>query len=286
MKILGKKWNGILYEGGFDNFTVDGSFHMEKEVLYKNNPLIESQKRLDMAYLLLTNPRMIETINKSNSYFFHGTNANALPHILKYGLSSVNHSAQNNIPITTGEEWSRINGKRAFTSLTDNLSLALHYSNIPPSNDSNNTLLNFGIVVGASFEDMSNISASSINSDMSEIGVIGNLPLEHIKFLAVPDDKVEFVKKIVGNKNIEVVSMNIKDFFFVGNFVDKLYMLSQRGKNVEPLKVSDPTYSKSDIAPLVKTRKTSKIREIFEALKAKIHNRSNQTNEKNNSERS
>lgn len=52
MKILEGKWNGILYEGGFDNFSVNGSLHMEREILYKNNPIIESEKRLNIAYLL------------------------------------------------------------------------------------------------------------------------------------------------------------------------------------------------------------------------------------------
>lgn len=286
MKILERKWNGILYEGGFDNFTVDGSFHMEEEVLYKNNPRIESQKRLDMAYLLLTNPQMIETIKKTNAYFFHGTNANALPHILKYGLNSVDTSTQNNIPVTTGEEWSRVNGKRKFISLTDSLSLAMRYSNKKPTNNSMNTLLNFSVIIGTSLEDMSNILVCSIDSDMSEVGVIDNLPLSYIKFLAVPDDKVDFVKKMVGNKNIEIISINTKDFFYIGHFIDKLYMLEHTGPNIKSSKPLKPTYSKSDIAPVVATRKTSKIQEIFEVLKAKIYNRTSQTNEKNNSERS
>ena len=46
MKKLKGKWHGILYEGGFDNFSVNGSFYMQREVLYKNNPHIEGEKRL------------------------------------------------------------------------------------------------------------------------------------------------------------------------------------------------------------------------------------------------
>lgn len=84
---------------------------MEEEVLYKNNPSIESRKRLNMAYLALNNPDMIETLQKSKTCFFHGTNANALPSILKYGIYSVDKSNENNIPVTTGEKWSRIDGK-------------------------------------------------------------------------------------------------------------------------------------------------------------------------------
>lgn len=43
---------------------------------------------------------------------------------------------------------------------------------------------------------MKDINVSSIDSGISEVGVGGNLPINHIKFLAVPNDKVEFVKKM------------------------------------------------------------------------------------------
>ena len=268
MKILNSKWNGILYEGGFGNFSVNGSCHMEKEVLYKNNPSIEAKTRLNMAYLLSTNPEMIEIMQKNKSCFFHGTNANALPSILKYGINSVNASIENNIDVITGEEWSRIDGKRKFVSL-----------------NSSNTLLNFGVIIGASFEDMSDIIVSGVHSDISEIGVIGNLPLNHIKFFAVPDDKTEFVKKMVGEKNIDVVSMDMKDRFSDATYIEKLNMIESVKKNPEPQNPPYPTYSKSDVKPLVTERKTSKIKEIFEALKSKIHTQIKQTDDKSITER-
>lgn len=59
-----RKLNGILYDGGFDSFSVNGATHMQKMVNYKNNPTIEGKKRLNMAYLLLKNPQAIETIQK------------------------------------------------------------------------------------------------------------------------------------------------------------------------------------------------------------------------------
>lgn len=65
-----EKWNGILYEGGFENFSVNGSCNMEDKVLYKNNPTIEAKKRLNMSYLLLKNPKMIEVIQKIMHAFF------------------------------------------------------------------------------------------------------------------------------------------------------------------------------------------------------------------------
>ncbi len=259
---------------------------MEREVLYKNNPILEAKKRLNMAYLLSTNPKMIETIQKSSGHFFHGTNANAIPSILKYGINSIDTSIENNIDVFTGEEWSRINGKRNFISLTDCLDVAIRYANIEP-NDNNftNSLLNFGVIIGASFEDMNGLKVSGVNSDISEIGVIGNLPVNHIKFLAVPDDKVEFVKKMVGQKNIEVVSMDMKDKFFTKSFKEKLDILEQKDKNEQQIEETYPTYSKADIKTVVKKRRTSKIKEIFENIKAKIHTKSKKTDDKNISER-
>ncbi len=287
MKILKGKWNGILYEGGFDDFSVNGSFYMEKEVLYKNNPIIESRKRLDMAYLLLKNPQMIETIQKNSACFFHGTNANALPSILKYGINSVDTSRENNIDVTTGEEWSRINGKRNFISLTDCFNVALSYANVGPNDNSTNALLNFGVLVGTSLKDMDDLKFSRVHSDIPEIGVVGNLPIQHVKFLAVPEDKVEFVKKMVGEKDIDVVSMDMRTMYFTSSFRDKrnLLELEEINENMELPKSPYPTYFKDDVKPLVNERKTSKIKEIFEALKAKIHTKTKQTDDKTISER-
>jgi len=55
----------------------------------KNNPHLERKKRVAFAYLLATNPETFEMIDKNNINLFHGTNANALPNILKYGLITV-----------------------------------------------------------------------------------------------------------------------------------------------------------------------------------------------------
>lgn len=239
-----------------------------------------------MAYLLLTNPQMIEVIQKSSGYFLHGTNANALPSILRYGINSVDASIENNIDVTTGEEWSRINGKRSFVSLTDCLDIALSYADMKPNdNNSINALLNFGAVIGVSFEDMNGLRVSGVWSDISEIGVSGNLPVDHIKFLAVPDDKIEFVKKMVGQKDIEVVSMDMRDVFFINDLRTKLNILEQRKENIEPPKLPYPTYFKEDVKPLVNERKTTKIKEIFVALKTKIRTYTKQTDDKTISER-
>lgn len=272
-----RKLNGILYEGGFNDFSVNGSRHMEREVSLKNNPTIEMKKRLNMAYSLLKNPQVIETIQKSGAYFFHGTNANALPSILKYGINSVDISKENKINVNTGEEWSRIEGKRNFVSITDCLEVALSYSNIKPKDDNFvDNLLNFGVIIGISMENMEDLDTFSVMSDIPELGIQNNLPLDHIKFLAVPADKTEFVKKMVGKKNIEVISMDVQDRFYRTNFTDKFNMLENSKESTKQY----PTYMKEDVRPVVNNRKISKIKEIFEILKKRIRTNNKETNER------
>ena len=179
-----------------------------------------------MSYLLLTNPKMVEIMKKTGSSFFHGTNANALPSILKYGINSVDKSLENSIEVTTGEEWTRIQGKRRFVSVTDCLNIALDYAGINPNNkNAKESLLNFGIIIGISFQNMKDIQAIGINSDMSEVGIIGNVPLDNIKFLSVPKDKEEFVKKLIGERDIEVIGMDLNDMFYNLDFCRKLEIL-------------------------------------------------------------
>ena len=265
-----KKISGILYEGGFDNFFVNGSYNMEKEVLFKNNPSIEASKRLNMAYLLLTNPEMVETMQQTGASFFHGTNANALPGILKYGINSVDKSTENNIEVTTGEEYSRIQGKRSFVSITDCLDEALNYTKI--NSNIKDQLLNFGVMIGISLKDMKNINTTTIDSDIPEIGVVDNLPLDNIKFLAVPNDKEDFVKKLVGQKDIKIVGMNLDDKFYNLDFKEKLNSLDFSLENNISTD-SSKTFTKQEVQEEVKKGRFSKIKETFINLKNKFLNR-------------
>lgn len=236
-----------------------------------------------MAYLLLTNPKMIEVMQQTGASFFHGTNANALPSILKYGINSVDKSMEDNIELTTGEGWSRINGKRGFVSVTDCLSESLNYASINPNNENaKNSMMNFGIVIGISFQNMKGIRATSISSDIPEIGVIENLPLDHIKFLSVPKDKKEFVKKLIGEKDIEIVGMDMEDVFYHLDYRSKLEKLES--PRINEKSTSSP-FTKQEVKKVVEKRRFSKIREICNNLKNNTHNRFKQTNDKNIGER-
>ena len=149
--------------------------------------------------------------------------------------------------------------------------MALSYAAMKPNDrNSENSLLNFGVLIGTSFENMDGLSVSGVSSDISEIGVAENLPIDHIKFLAVSEDKVEFVKKMVGKKDIEVVSMEMENTFFNNNFSEKLSILEKGKEDIDVLNPIYPTYAKDDVKSVVNTRKTSKIKKIFEDLKEKI----------------
>lgn len=224
-----------------------------------------------MAYLLLRNPKLIDSMYNTGAHFFHGTNANALPSILKYGINSFDTSTENDIEVITGEEWSRFNGKRSFVSITDCLNVAMQYAlEIKQNeNDLTRTLLNFGVIFGVSLEDMSNIETVRVRSEMPEIGICDNLPIEHIKFIAVPEDKVEFVKKMIGQKPIEVISMDINDKFLINSKIYYMLEVLQQ-ENKEPEKTHYPTYSEDDVKPVVYERKISKIQETLKIIKDKI----------------
>lgn len=148
-----------------------------------------------------------------------------------------------------------------------------------------NTLLNFGAIIGVSLEDMKDIRVSNVMSDLSEVGVKGSLPTEHIKVIAVPDDKVDFVKKMVGQKDIEVVSMNIRDEFYYREKWELLNYLEQIEDANEQTQQPEITYSKEEVKTVVKERRTSKIKEIFSALKNRITQKDEKTEDKNISER-
>ena len=83
---------------------------------------------------------------------------------------------------------------------------------------------------------------------------------------------------MIGEKDIDIVSMDIKDIFFNNNFIEKLNMLEQGREGVE--NPPYPTYTKNDVKPVVSERKTSKIKEIFEMIKAKLHTKTKQTDDK------
>lgn len=202
------KMKEILYNGKYKDFDVNSNF-----VNNKNSFLI-ARRRISLAYLLLRNPDTFDILVEKKVILFHGTNSNALPTILKYGLRSGYELEKAGINVTTGEEWSRIGGKqRDFISFTDVLDISMDYSMMKPSKVDDD--LSFEVVIGTSVDDVKRLGGRNIPSDIPEVGIKKGLPLESIKIIGVPSDKVQFVKSLVNGDSVEVVAIDgIRDRFF------------------------------------------------------------------------
>ncbi len=217
------KLESILYRGGYEDYG------MASNLGGIDNYVIEAQRRAATADLLIRNPKTFDSLSKNNVNIFHGSNANALPNILKYGLMSIDEAAENGITVTTGEVWSRRNGSRSFISVTDDLEVAKRYSTIRGQGKDEN--LCFGVIIGTTKEDAKKSGICRIHSDVPEIGLRKRIAPESIKSLMVPSEKVEFVKKMVGRQNIEVLAIDGMD--------DNFYYIDEYGI----LSISDDRYN-------------------------------------------
>ena len=249
----------ILYDGGYQNYA------LASDICNKDGPLIEATRRLTMAYVLLRNPQTFDLLVQNNINLFHGTNGNALPSILKYGLTSLKEARNNNITISTGEQWSRRTENRNFISFTDMISVADYYSQFSPVEGTEQ--LNFEVVIGTTLEDVDKIRCT-IFSDTIEVGVRKNLPLDKIRMIMVPSDKIDFVKKIVGDQ-IVVAPLDYKDAFF---YVDDEYSLFIDEKRLEEFKKGQrkesKTFSREEVSSLSHTGVLANVKVMIEKMKS------------------
>ena len=237
MKLIGNNSYGIFYYGRCGNYIIGNS------LASKDNALLEFERRTKLIELASTNLEAFEQIISNNLNLFHGTNVNALPNILKYGLLSENESYKNDIPVSTGESWSRRQGvRRNFISFTDQIDTALHYSSIAP--DIPSDLLSFGIIVGISSDNIKDLNTYKVPSDIPELGICDSLPVSKITTLFVPPDKIEFISKLVGDAKISVVG------------------LDSMAPIIEPKKFTD-----KDMQNSAQKRKTSGIKQIMSSVK-------------------
>ncbi|MBR2289204.1 MAG: hypothetical protein IJ867_00930 [Clostridia bacterium] len=259
-----KKVESILYEGGYEGFSVDSN-----EFQIRNNPSIERKKRIGFSYLLATHPETFETLRENHINLFHGTNVNALPNILKYGMKSVDDQSAQGIETTTGETWSRFGGKRDYISVTDDIDTALDYSS------KGNGQTDFGVVIGISSDSLRKLRRCNVHSSLPELGIEGSIPLEHIKFLGVPEEKLEFVQKLVGDLPIKVAPINIKERFYYINAEDEMIYIEGEDKvnqYIEGKSSPQKRFNAKEIGEVAKTRKMSAIRKLYEKAKSKILN--------------
>lgn len=206
------KLESILYKGEYKSYFCDSN------LANAGDAFIEAKRRLATAYLLLNNPDTFDYLSKNQVNLFHGTNANALPFILKYGLNSEEESLKLDINITTGEFSTRRNNKpRDFVSFTDVLDIAEGYSTLNAKEGTEE--LSFQVVIGITENDAKKIGRYRILSTTPEVGVRNKVPLESIKVIMVPSSKLEFVRRLVGDLDIKVLPIHsaYDKFYYVGD---------------------------------------------------------------------
>lgn len=196
-----RQLEGILYNGGFDDFSIN----IEE---CRNNPILEARNRIAYANLLVTCPETFKMIKDNNITVFHGTNSNALPNIIKSGMKSGKDLTKEGVSVITGEQNLIKDVQRSFISFTNSFDLANDFGILEPDNYS------FGVMIGLTDEVLKRQKRSAIGSDYPEIGIYNSIPKEDIKFIGVPPDRVEFVKRIVNDENVIVAPVNFGERFY------------------------------------------------------------------------
>lgn len=190
----------ILYEGRYNNqFLCTSECRVD-------SPLIEASRRLSVAHLLITYPETFKLLFDNKISFFHGTNGNSLPSILKYGLCSENKLINEGISVNTGEYISRTSNHRNLVSFTDSCEIAHEYSGLSPKNAYSNDL-SFEVIIGTTTQEILSSGKIGALSDLPEVGIKDNFSKNSIKVILVPYDKVQFVKKLLNDDNILVAPM-------------------------------------------------------------------------------
>ena len=190
----------IFYNGIHEGYSTEGR-------TCRDNSDLEFKRRMSLIKLANIDRVTFNQLIDNNINLFHGTNFNALPKILKYGMLSEKESSELGIEIETGEEYTRFEKvKRNFVSFTDQMEVALNYSRIAPSEKVK--LPSFGIIIGLSAEDLSDLECYDVPSPLPELGVIGKVPTNRIKSICVPRGKEELVRRMVGNRHIDVLSLS------------------------------------------------------------------------------
>ena len=261
--------NKILKEGKIGNNGLSAHF------LRKDNPRIKAQRRISMAYLLINDRDTYEYLKENHINIFHGTNANALVGIAKYGLQSVDKIIESKREVRSGEAWSRIKGKRSFISVTDVFDIAWNYMQIDPKS--------FSTIICTSDEKMveDNIKTCPVSSDVSEIGILDELPSGTIKCVLVPKDNVDYVKVLFSDTNIQVLGLSNIDtrYFWFDDFMGCQFNAGEYEKykaNRLEEKEEISKITEEDLKENASSRTRSKIQEIYNwivTLKERVINK-------------
>lgn len=244
----------------------------------KRDPSLEGRKRKAMAYLLATNPEAFEIIADNHVNLFHGTQIKALPNILKYGMCSQSELVKRGITISSGEgiglyqDKRKLTRLREFISFTDWLGMATSYAErLVPSSLSlkERKKIEPGMLIGISVEDIKSLRMKKISSDVLEDGIFDSIPLEYIKFIGVPENKVKSVRKLVNNDKIKVTGIDFEELNIALLNDEHLTKMIEKRKQKERPKI----FGADQVKTLAEGRKTSSIIMIYRNIKNKIKNR-------------
>ena len=239
----------------FIKIVNQGKFKDETNILYNENKEdgkyhikvdydSEISKRMECIKLMIEKPKIYKAISEDKSTIFHGTNARALDSILKNGIQSMSEIKKNGLELTTGEEFSRLDDKsRNFISLTQDYKTAKNYSELPNSNDNKDDINDFGIIICIAQDYLKKLNISYTISDCDEIPIQGIVPIDAIKSIIAPEDKIQYLETKLQGTNIKVLSDDIK---------------------------KEKAINQEDIKDLAKTRTSSSIKETFNKLKEKV----------------
>lgn len=246
----------ILYEGKIGDYGL----HTEKFSITHDNPYIEARRRISMAYLFLNDRETYEYFKQNDIILFHGTNANALPGIAKNGLLSGANIEGNGDKVLSGEWYTRGRRQRSFISFTDVLDIAEDYACMDK---------NFPVLVCTSPGALiyNNVKQVPVMSDVSEFGFDGIVPIEAIKCICVPKDKIDYVKKIINNPNIKILGISNLDIkFYEGSYVVNFSQNRYNEYIQRRFDAKKEIISEEELEQNAKSRCLSRIKSIFDWL--------------------
>lgn len=161
------------------------------------------------------------------------------------------------------------------------------YANVEPNI---NAIANsdFGVLLGISVDTLDSLPLCNVSSVYPEVGIISHIPTEYIKIIVAPTNKENFVKKLVGDRPIEVITMNIKDPFYKMTMSEKKQKLDKDIEIKKKEKIAECDkygierlwedksieYGQEDVKKLAKGRRLSKL--LGWLTKSKEKNRGNE----------
>ena len=182
----------ILYRGKYDNFLT---------LRVKSNPTSVGAYRIAMANLFLNNPETFHYLFNNHLNLFHGTStdSNKLISILDKGLLSPSKSLENGISLQP----SLLDILDETILVSTDIDQAKWYT-LPKSDDK------FPIIICI---DSDSFETYPDNNDQLSARIEGEIPVDNIGAILVPEDKVDYVKSLVGDRNIQVLAMNFDSFY-------------------------------------------------------------------------